>query len=338
MSKIRRVDFSPDEWIAGTRDLELDERGAYWDVCSLMYSRGGPVADDESWLARALGCHVRTWRKIRARLLALGKLRIVVIDGADHLTNGRAERELGRAFDRIDTAHKAAEESARKRRERVDRDAREGRGEVDSGSRDGRGFDQNQGDLLNNKGLADAPATPASLSQPSTINHQPINNTESLTAMGSAAEGAAPAEAKTKRAARLPEGWSPSDKARAWTIQKIRDEQAGVSAGHELEKFRNYYAAKTGKGSTSPDWDAKWRTWILNAITYERRDNGSSTTQRTHQGGRRAGSAIRTAANFAAALGGHGGGRPGEPGRDTDAERMETASVFDPAGTARKGT
>jgi uncharacterized protein YdaU (DUF1376 family) len=46
MSKVRRVDFSPDEWIAGTRELTMEERGAYWDVCALIYSRGGPIPDD----------------------------------------------------------------------------------------------------------------------------------------------------------------------------------------------------------------------------------------------------------------------------------------------------
>ena len=116
MSKIRRVDFSPDEWLAGTRELSLEERGAYWDVCALLYSRGGPIADDEAWLAKALTCHVRTWRTIRGRLLATGKL--ALIDGK--LVNLRTLREIQRAESRLKSSRKAAEESVKSRRERVE--------------------------------------------------------------------------------------------------------------------------------------------------------------------------------------------------------------------------
>lgn len=115
MAKIRRVDFSPDEWIAGTRELTLEERGAYWDVCALLYSRGGPIANDDGWIGRALGCHVRTWRTIKARLIAVGKL---AVDGDGLLTNGRVEREIKRAEGRVKQARVAAEESVKARRER----------------------------------------------------------------------------------------------------------------------------------------------------------------------------------------------------------------------------
>lgn len=116
MAKIRRVDFSPDEWIAGTRELTLEERGAYWDVCALIYSRGGPIADDEAWIAKALTCHVRTWRAIRAQLIAKGKL--IARDGM--LSNGRSLREIKRAEGRLKSSRDAAEESAKTRRERAE--------------------------------------------------------------------------------------------------------------------------------------------------------------------------------------------------------------------------
>ena len=113
--KIRRVDFSPDEWLAGTRDLTAEERGLYWDCCALMYSRGGPIADDERWLGKALAVDVRMWRRIRCRLLILGKLREVSVDGRPHLINDRSEREIAKATGRISQARDAAEESARRR-------------------------------------------------------------------------------------------------------------------------------------------------------------------------------------------------------------------------------
>lgn len=116
MSKIRRVDFSPDEWLAGTRELTLEERGAYWDVCSLMYSRGGAIADDDAWVAKALSCNPRTWRAIKARLIKKGKLRIE----ADHIINLRTVREIQKAENRVNSARIGSEKSANARRTRVE--------------------------------------------------------------------------------------------------------------------------------------------------------------------------------------------------------------------------
>lgn len=116
MAKIRRVDFSPDEWIVGTRELTLEERGAYWDVCSLIYSRGGPIADDDAWIAKALACHMRTWRAIKGRLVAKGKLRI---EGG-FITNSRSLQEIERAEKRVSGARTAAEKSAEERRKRAE--------------------------------------------------------------------------------------------------------------------------------------------------------------------------------------------------------------------------
>lgn len=106
MAKIRRVDFSPDEWLAGTRELTLEERGAYWDVCALMYSRGGPIPDDRKWLRQVLGAdRVRTVHRLIERLVAIGKLKRLEPDaasGAFHrLMNDRVSQEIVRSRHRI---------------------------------------------------------------------------------------------------------------------------------------------------------------------------------------------------------------------------------------------
>lgn len=44
--KVRRVDFSPDEWLSGTAELSDEDRGIYITICALIYSRGGPVRYD----------------------------------------------------------------------------------------------------------------------------------------------------------------------------------------------------------------------------------------------------------------------------------------------------
>ena len=54
----------------------------------------------------------------------------------------------------------------------------------------------------------------------------------------------------------LPQDFTPNDVGVARAAEKFLDVQA------ELEKFRNYHAAK---GSVMADWQAAWRTWVGNA-------------------------------------------------------------------------
>lgn len=80
----------PDNFIAGTVGLTLEEKGAYSLVLDLMYVRGGPVPDEPRYIAGVCNCSVRKWNAIRAKLIELGKIHVV--DG--YLTNERAEKEI----------------------------------------------------------------------------------------------------------------------------------------------------------------------------------------------------------------------------------------------------
>lgn len=67
-----------------------------------------------------------------------------------------------------------------------------------------------------------------------------------------------------KRATRLPPDWAPSDKDAEW----LRAKWAGVTRSTvdtELEKFRNYWIAKSGQGATKRDWSATWKNWMITA-------------------------------------------------------------------------
>lgn len=91
----------PDNFIGGTAELTLEEKGAYSLALDLIYSRGGPIADEPRWIAGVCNCSVRKWKAIRERLLALGKL----VAGDGKLWNERALSEL-------EKAHKQAEKLA----------------------------------------------------------------------------------------------------------------------------------------------------------------------------------------------------------------------------------
>jgi uncharacterized protein YdaU (DUF1376 family) len=102
--KVRRIDYRPDEFLAGTSNLTLEETGAYWKVCSLIYSRGGPIENDDRWIAAAIFVDVRKWKPIKANLIAKGKLHL----NEGKLSNGRCETEIQRALARINGAKKGA--------------------------------------------------------------------------------------------------------------------------------------------------------------------------------------------------------------------------------------
>ena len=89
------------DFIVGTMRLTLEERGAYSICLDLIYDRGGPIPDDDKWLAKVCGVSVRKWRTLRARLIEADKIQ--AIDGT--LNNKRATRELGATAD--DSAEQA---------------------------------------------------------------------------------------------------------------------------------------------------------------------------------------------------------------------------------------
>lgn len=109
IAKVRSVNWSPDEWLAGTVVLTAVEKGCYDTVLNLIYSKGGPIDDDPVWLARNCRCDPRTWKAARRRLLELGKIQRIEpssngnggVPPCGQLTNSRCERELYKARERM---------------------------------------------------------------------------------------------------------------------------------------------------------------------------------------------------------------------------------------------
>ena len=107
----------PDNFIAGTVGLTLEEKGAYSLVLDLIYVRGGPVPDEPRYIAGVCNCSVRKWNAIRQRLIDLGK--IEAVDGV--LLNRRAEKELEisskSAQERAESGAKGGNKTAEKQAE-----------------------------------------------------------------------------------------------------------------------------------------------------------------------------------------------------------------------------
>lgn len=101
-SKVRRVGYSPDEYIAGVGGvLNVAEQGMYWMICSLMMSEGGPVLQNDRRLAGLCLCRPAEARKLVDALVAKGKLRR---SDEGKLSQKRALSEVELSMNRIQNA------------------------------------------------------------------------------------------------------------------------------------------------------------------------------------------------------------------------------------------
>jgi uncharacterized protein YdaU (DUF1376 family) len=118
MNKVRRVDFYADEFIAGVVG-QLDDRelSVYWLICSLIYSRGGPIPDDPQWIARIYrNGNPRSVRAIIDRLVAMSK----VSRSNGELMVKRCRTELDKTANRISKASENGSKGGRPRKENND--------------------------------------------------------------------------------------------------------------------------------------------------------------------------------------------------------------------------
>jgi hypothetical protein len=89
----------------------------------------------------------------------------------------------------------------------------------------------------------------------------------------SEAEAEASKKARTKRASRLPEDFSPD-------LEEARKSIPDLDAEAEFARFRDYWRAKSGANGTKADWPATWRNWIRNCKDsgrYARRKEAART-------------------------------------------------------------
>ena len=77
--------------LQGYMGLTLEERGAYTTILDLIYDHGGPIPNNERWLAGAMDCSIR---KVRALVSTLLSARKIYITADGKLSNRRCEAEL----------------------------------------------------------------------------------------------------------------------------------------------------------------------------------------------------------------------------------------------------
>jgi len=96
--KVRRIDFSPDEWLAGTLELSGLDRGVYITLCALIYSRGENIS--EKLVISHCNDH---GNRVRASLDRLEKAGKIVRNGLE-IVQKRCRKELEIAQKRVEKA------------------------------------------------------------------------------------------------------------------------------------------------------------------------------------------------------------------------------------------
>lgn len=271
---MRSINFSPDEFITGVAGvLTAAEIGAFWVVCSLIYSHGEPIDDDPKRISRIAGCRPAEFCRLRDSLLAKHKL-FRGLDG--RLSNRRAMVEIRRAEHRMTVALSAAAASADSRRNRRQRDAKRERDVDQSDAKVPPSVDDMLAEPLplsgNYNGLEPADAHPPSeLSRP---RPQPRHSLNPKT--DSESEGAHALELSNLlpdtcakgnshgRATRLPEGWRPSE-----ALVRFAEAE-GLDAVRVAANFVDHWRAASGATARKQDWDAAFRVWCRREADHPR--------------------------------------------------------------------
>ncbi len=82
--------FYPRDWLEATRDLTLEQRGAYIDLICIIMEMEGHLADNDKWIAHQMHVTARKWRSLKTDLVAHEK--ITINDG--QIVNERCVKEL----------------------------------------------------------------------------------------------------------------------------------------------------------------------------------------------------------------------------------------------------
>jgi len=104
------------DFVQGTLELTLEQKGAFSLLLDLIYNRQKPISDNERWLAGICGVSLRKWRSIRQALIDQDK--IYISEGK--ISNQRADKELENT---AKATRKLSESGAKGGRKRAENEA-----------------------------------------------------------------------------------------------------------------------------------------------------------------------------------------------------------------------
>jgi uncharacterized protein YdaU (DUF1376 family) len=105
--------------------------------------------------------------------------------------------------------------------------------------------------------------------EPITNNHKPINNINTDNSVNTVSLPAQPEKRKSSpvKGFRMPKDWVLRKDQGEWAL-KERPDLTPDAVRKLAEAFRDHFLAKTGKGSTSTDWNLNWHNWVRNDLKF----------------------------------------------------------------------
>lgn len=286
------------DYLGGIRELKPDQVGIYSIILSLLYGEMGRLRDDDKFIAAHCNCEIRYYRRIKEVLLATNK----IFEADGYLYNNRAMAEIAKFCEMQKRKREAAVLREQRKRvvgadrpaELVDECASRASQAPDrsasgapyarpvlvssaapapvgylSGNDKTEKLNEINGHittavvlLCQNETTADA--EPRIYKEKELELDKEEEEIESTPLVEVAADGVdlnaitkTPARVKGTR---LPEAWKLPRSWGVWAIETYVATETQIR--READMFRDYWIAKTGRGSTKADWYATWRNWI----------------------------------------------------------------------------
>jgi uncharacterized protein YdaU (DUF1376 family) len=111
MDRLFRIDFYPQDWLALTSAMTLEQRGIFIQICAMIYANRGPIKNDPAWIGRAANCSPRMARSLIDQLVASDSIQIQ----GSQISQKRCERELNSKRIHLENSANGGRKSAENR-------------------------------------------------------------------------------------------------------------------------------------------------------------------------------------------------------------------------------
>lgn len=237
----RKWNIDPGEWNALTDHLSLEQEAALFRICNAITIADGPIANNKFVLCGLLRCNERKAKRIVSELIHSN---MIWLEG-EKIHNSLALAAVSKR------------NLIAKKRKSIGN-----RGGIESGKVRAKSLKNKESGEANGEAIASG-LLHHLLPHARALDRS--NKTNNLDINLDPPPCIPPPSKPKKRATRIPEGWQLSEKdirfaqERDFSDEEIRNEHTA---------FVNWWTGASGKNSTSPDWSAKWRTWILNSVRW----------------------------------------------------------------------
>jgi uncharacterized protein YdaU (DUF1376 family) len=249
--------FYPRDWLESTRDLSLEQRGAYIDLICILMEMEGHLADNDKWISHQMHVNPRKWRSVKMGLVEHEK--IAIEDG--QIVNDRCARELSSLMAQRQNISDSAVKRERTKRETPV----ELPGNIDENSK--------IINEINNALTTTVPLRARVLDLDSDLEEE--KKEPPLIPL----EGEKPKRTRASRGdrTRLAKDWTLDLEWRQRTKEKFGATDAQID--REAERFWRYWTSPDAKNPLKADWLGTWENWFDRAMERGIRVNGVASDE-----------------------------------------------------------